>query len=75
MSKRKRNEVVSEDGAYVVKKNGKMNIVAFILCVLVAMIIWLYATNTEAKERDGEKADGVSSVAQTVTDSSCDTSL
>ena len=63
MSKRKQNEIMSDDGTYVVKKNRKMNIAAFILCVLVAFIIWLYATNTEEKEREEEKTDHASSVS------------
>lgn len=61
MSKRKQNEMMSDDGTYVVKKNRKMNIVAFILCVLIAAVIWLYATNIEEKEREEGRTDSVSS--------------
>ena len=53
MSKRKRNESSSNGGNYVAKKNGKLNIFAFILCLLIAFVIWLYASNLE----DITKAD------------------
>ena len=75
MSKRKQNEIMSDDGTYVVKKNRKMNIVAFILCVLIAAIIWLYATNTEDKEREEERTEHASSVAYTAAEVVCGTSL
>ena len=39
------------DGNYVVKKSRKHNILAFILCVLIAFVVWLYATNNEKKEK------------------------
>ena len=75
MSKRKRNEVASEDGTYVTKKNPKMNIVAFILCVLIATIIWLYATNTAPKDREEERTEQGSSSVQAMTETSCEASL
>lgn len=52
MSKRKQNENMENDGTYVIKKNRKMNIVAFILCFLVAFVIWIYSTNMEQKEAE-----------------------
>lgn len=52
MSKRKQDESMHDDGSYVVKKSRKGNIVAFVLCVLIAFIIWLYATNMESKKQD-----------------------
>lgn len=75
MSKRKRNEIASEDGAYIIKKNPKMNIVAFILCVLIATIIWLYATNTDQKEREEERTEKDSATVQAMTETSLDVSL
>ena len=56
MSKRKRNETQRDDGTYVAKKRGKFNIFAFIVCVLIAVIIWLYASNLENKEKEKEEA-------------------
>ena len=51
MSKRKQNEQNHDDGSYVVKKSRKRNIIAFILCLLIALVIWLYASNIEQKKQ------------------------
>lgn len=51
MSSRKQNERTHDDGSYVVKKSKKRNIVAFILCVLIAFVIWLYASNIDKKKQ------------------------
>ena len=50
MSKRKQDEKMHDDGTYVVKKTRKGRVAAFVICALIAMIIWLYATNDEKKE-------------------------
>ena len=55
MAKRKQDELMHDDGTYVVKKSRKKNIVAFILCVLVALIVWLYASNVEQKLQEEAK--------------------
>ncbi|MBE6530735.1 MAG: hypothetical protein E7679_01395 [Ruminococcaceae bacterium] len=47
MKKDRSQNKVSGDGSYVVKKNGKLNILAFALCVLAAFFIWIYAMNTQ----------------------------
>lgn len=49
-----KNAAVGEhdDGSYVVKKTKKSSIFAFVVCVLVAFVIWAYA---EATEKGGEK--------------------
>lgn len=52
MSKRKRNESSRDDSNYVAKKNRKLNIFAFILCLLIAFVIWLYASNLEEKNKN-----------------------
>lgn len=52
MAKRKENDGAVDDGTYVVKKNRKMNIISFIICFLVAFILWIYATNLEKKNGD-----------------------
>lgn len=49
--KRNKNEHASSDGTYVVKKNKKMNIGALIVCVLIAVAIWIYAKNADEKEK------------------------
>lgn len=47
MFKRKQNQVAHDDGSYAKKSNKKINIFAFILCLLIAFVIWLYASNLE----------------------------
>lgn len=41
--KKKKKEQGYDDGSYVVKKSRKFDIFAFIVCVLVAFVIWVYA--------------------------------
>ncbi|MBE6547007.1 MAG: hypothetical protein E7668_06165 [Ruminococcaceae bacterium] len=52
MSKRKQKEWNADDGSYVVKKNRKLNVIAFVVCFLIALVIWIYATNTEDKNKN-----------------------
>lgn len=52
------------DGSYVVKKSRKHNILAFILCVLIAFTIWLYATNKNSEE-EKELKDNITDATQT----------
>ena len=51
VKKDKKTEYVNDDGSYVVKKSRKSNIFAFILCVIIAFVIWLYATSVEMNEQ------------------------
>lgn len=41
------NNIVYEDGSYVVKRSKKLNILAFILCVVASFFVWLYVMNTQ----------------------------
>ena len=50
-----------EDGSYVVKKSRRSNILAFIVCVLIAFCIWAVAEGT--KERKPAQ-DGNTDTAQ-----------
>ena len=43
-----------------------MNIVAFVLCFLVSLVIWIYATNTENKDKK-EQAEAQSTAAAEIT--------
>ena len=43
----KEKNYVREDGSYVVKKSKKGNILAFIVCVLIALTIWIYVANRD----------------------------
>ncbi len=47
MSKKKEKDHGYDDGSYVIKKSRKSSIFAFILCLLIAFFVWLYATNKE----------------------------
>ena len=69
MSKRKRNESSRDEETYVAKKNGKVNIFAFILCVLIAFIIWLYASNLEKKNKEENGTNGGMQSAMAMIDS------
>ena len=51
---KKRKERAEDDGSYVVPQNRKMNVFAFVICFLVALLIWIYATNMENKEKTEE---------------------
>jgi YbbR domain-containing protein len=52
MSKRKQTDIARDDSSYVAKKPKKFNIFAFILCVLIAFIIWIYASSVEEKNKE-----------------------
>lgn len=66
MSKRKKSEQTHDDGSYVVKKSRKRNIIAFILCVLIAFVIWLYASNIDEKKQAEAMQNALPSYATVV---------
>ena len=71
MAKRKQDEIKHDDGTYVVKKSRKGNIASFILCALIALIIWLYATNDEQKklqEQEQQQQQTTAAVTAVVSD-------
>ena len=41
------SHTVYEDGSYVVRKDKKLNILAFILCVVASFFVWIYVMNTQ----------------------------
>ena len=51
MSKRENNEI-REDGQVTVQKKRRHNLFSLIVCLLVAFIIWLYASSLERKNQD-----------------------
>ncbi len=55
MSKQKQNESFYEEGQPVVKKKRKHNIFAFVVCFLIAFIIWVYASNLEEKKKNEDQ--------------------
>ena len=70
MSKRKQNERAHDDGSYVVNKSKKRNIVAFILFVLIAFVIWLYASKMDEKKQVEAKQNTLA-VEMSVVDTAC----
>ena len=52
MSKDK--QYTQEDGSYIVKKTGKkVSVLAFIVCALIALTIWVYVAGRDMK-RDNQ---------------------
>lgn len=49
MRKKAKNAQERDDGTYVVRKSRRSNILAFVLCVLVAFVIWAYSVTKEQK--------------------------
>jgi len=45
-----RQTAVENDGSYVVKKNKRLNILAFIGCVILAFVIWIYVMNVKMSD-------------------------
>ena len=68
MAKRKQMENMHDDGSYVVKKSRKGNIVALIVCFLIAVLIWLYITDAETRRQNTNTADNNGSKSVTVTE-------
>ena len=53
MSKEIQNAESRDDGTYVAKKSKKSSVLAFILCLLIAFVIWAYADATESESKTG----------------------
>ena len=50
MRKKTHSSEEHNDGTYVVKKSRKSSVLAFIVCVLIAFVVWAYAVYTEDDE-------------------------
>ncbi len=50
MKKEKKNVSEHDDGTYVVKRSRRSSIMAFIVCLLVAVVIWAYAEASEKQK-------------------------
>ncbi len=57
-----------ENGAYIIKKSKKSSVIAFIVCVVVAFLIWSYAEALALKEAKDNAAMGGKSDVTDVTD-------
>ncbi len=63
MSKKKRDEVSREGELSAKKKKRKGNLISFFLCLLIAVAIWLYASNS-ADEKKNQENDPVTVALQ-----------
>lgn len=59
MSRREKNEMMRDEGTHAVKKARKHNLFSLIICLLVAFVIWLYASSVE--NNDSEEQTNVAS--------------
>ena len=69
-TRKKRKENGYDDGSFVVKKSRNFNIFAFIVCLLVAFVIWVYAegrTNEMSSDTTLESEQVRASVTETQT--------
>lgn len=57
MSKRKYTEN-HDDGSYVVKKSRRSNILAFIVCLLIAFVIWAIAEGAKVRKPAPDSGSG-----------------
>ncbi len=64
MSEKEKNENNYDDGTYVVKKNKKAGIVALIVCLLIAFLIWCYAKADAMKEESENTEPPTSSAVE-----------
>ena len=58
MSKKKEKDHGYDDGSYVIKKSLKFSFFAFILCMLIAFAIWVYAANKELRSMEEDEETG-----------------
>lgn len=61
-----KNKGVSVQEGHIVVKNKKFkisDIVMFLLCVVISLVIWIYATNAE--KREAQKLENINSEVQT----------
>ena len=61
------NHNEQNDGSYVVKKSKKSSLFAFIICFLIAFIIWAYTTSygdkTSKPDTDTDNTPGTEATA------------
>ncbi len=61
MSKDTRNNIAEEHRGYATKKKRKSVVIPFVLCLLIAIVVWLYASaNSEETTTDGKVTTGAS---------------
>ncbi len=52
-----------DDGSYIVKRSRRTSILAFVICVLIAVLIWAYAEADE-KQKAAALSEAVEAVAE-----------
>lgn len=63
MSKDTKNNIAEAHRGYSTKKKRKSVVIPFILCLLIAIVVWLYASaNSEDKKTDDKGSKGASEV-------------
>lgn len=73
MSKNKINEGARGAGQHPQKKKRKGNVISFILCLLIAVAIWLYASSVQEKKAEEENTPSATALsAETVSNSGAD---
>lgn len=55
--KEKKKVILNDDGSYVVKESSNKNIPAFIICLLLALVIWVYTANDSHTDAKNNEAD------------------
>jgi hypothetical protein len=64
MSKKKTNEASRETDAFTISPKKKKFFFPFLICLLIAFALWLYASNAEAdKNREKEESSDASVAA------------
>ena len=59
---KEKNKGVSVQEGHIVVKNKKFkisDIITFLVCVLISLVIWIYATNMEKKEAPTPNTDNI----------------
>ncbi len=64
MSKKEKAELFREEESFVNQKKRKGVIIPFLICLLIAFAIWLYASNAEDEKRKEEEGQGAPATAQ-----------
>ncbi len=60
-------ENIYDDGTYVVHKSRKKSILMFVVCLLIAFVIWIYVSNKERHEMlENETSSSSDNVSESV---------
>ena len=65
MAKKRETEQVYDDGSYQVKRSRKGEVLSFIVCLLIAFVLWIYATNVNIQKMAEESAPSDAEITET----------